>query len=340
MSSDKNLFKYLLDRFSQFTWPRILASGKVGDDAVFSNRERVLVFGISYVIAFGLWLMVNLDRDFNLTLDLPLTTGLIADDMALVSPIPETVSVSINGEGWKVLSMYNSPPEVAVNLGSGSVNLFEQVRDLMLSYPDISVTKVQPSLLNVNLEPRLTKRVPVDAKLDVNFRNQFNFVGPVTITPDSVTISGAESRLQNIDSWPTEVITREGLRESLDLMVKLESPANVMDINRSEVRLVARVSEFTEGEVRIPVRTQGLPRGRQVTFSPIAINVRYDVPIDEYVDAQDIVPYVAFVQYSEITSDTTGLITPTIELTTDRLNLRIRSAQPRTVSYYIVIVEN
>jgi YbbR domain-containing protein len=340
MASDNNLFKYLTDRLSQFTWPRILATGQVKDDAVFSNRERVLVFGISYVIAFGLWLMVNLDRDFNLTLDLPLTTGIIADDMALMSPIPQTVSVSINGVGWKVLSMYNNPPAVAVNLGSGSVNLFEQVRDLMLSYPDINVTKVQPSLLNVSLEPRLTKRIPVEAKLDVSFRNQFNFVGPIRLTPDSITITGAESRLLTIDSWPTEVIAREGLRESLDLMVKLENPASVMEINRSEVRLVAQVSEYTEGEVRIPVRTQGLPRGRQVTFSPIAINVRYDVPIDQYVDAQDIVPYVAFVTYSEITSDTTGLVTPTIELTTDRLNLRIRSVQPRTVSYYIVIVEN
>lgn len=320
-------------------WPRIL-SPKIGEgQSSISTGEKALVFGIAYTIAIGLWLMVNLDREFNLSMQFELVTGVISPELALVSPIPSHVNVSISGEGWKLLNIYGSPPRIPVNLVDQSIDMTEQVENIINTYQNINVTRVQPAFISVNLEQRTSKKVPVDLQMDVNFSRQFGFLGTPRINPDSITVTGAQSIVSGITSWPTVVFSRDNLRESISTNLQLEAPPEVLRISIEEINLVANVTEFTEGELRIPLRIRGLPRGREVIFSPNTITVRYDVPIEEYMSTQNSVPYAAFVDYSDIVRDNTGLISPSVELIISAPNIKLKTIQPRTVSYYIVVTD-
>ena len=109
-----------------------------------------------------------------------------------------------------------------------------------------------------------------------------------------------------------------------------------MNLQTVQTRYQAPVSEYTEGEVRLRIRTRNLPDGNQVTYSPSVITVKYDVPIDQYADAQDIVPFSAYVHFEDIESDSTGFVTPLISSRDNALNIRLRSYQPRRVAYYKV----
>jgi hypothetical protein len=332
----------MINKISNFIgnviWPRLLRSSSE-DDSTFSTREKVLVFTVAYGIALGLWLMVNLDRDFVITLDLPVVQGTVADNQALLSPIPASLNVGISGVGWKLINLYNNPPTVSLNLQNGTINLFEQVRDALGPGSDFNITKVQPSILNVNLEERLEKRVPVDLRMDINFRSQFGFVGPISIQPDSVTLSGARSRVQGITSWPTVILSREGLRDPLNTLVPMESTPEVISIDTPEIRVIAAVAEFTEGELRVPVVTRGLPRGRLVSYTPTHVLVRYSVPIDEYEYSVEQVPFVVYVPYAQIMSDSTGVVMPTVETNPGELNVRLRTVTPRSISYFLIVNE-
>jgi hypothetical protein len=337
MSSLKKLFRKWTEKVGDFAWPRIL-SPKIGEgQSTISTGEKALVFGVAYAIALGLWLMVNLDREFNLSMRFELQTGEMSPELALVSPIPTHVNVSISGEGWKLLNIYGSPPRIPVNLANEVVDMTEQVETVINTYQNINVTRVQPAFITVNLEQRTSKKVPVDLQMDVAFGRQFGFLGEPRITPDSVIVTGAQSVISGISSWPTKVFKRENLREPISTILELETPPEVLGLNFSEVNLIANVTEFTEGELRIPLRIRGLPRGREVTFSPNTITVRYDVPIEEYVSMQNIVPYAAFVDYTDILRDNSGLIMPSVELIISAPNIKLKTIQPRTVSYYIVV---
>ena len=46
------------------------------EQAPISKRESILVFAVAYVIAVISWLMVNLDREFNLEMELPGAHGI------------------------------------------------------------------------------------------------------------------------------------------------------------------------------------------------------------------------------------------------------------------------
>ena len=330
-------FSNWISKLGDFIWPRMTTARKEDAQSSLSTSEKALVIITAYSIAIGSWIMVNLDNDFNLNLQLQLTTGEIDDNLALASPIPSSVDVNINGKGWMLLNLYNSPPSIPVKLDNQNIDLESHVQSIISAYPNINITKVQPSILEVQIEPKINKKLPIQLRSEVTFSRQFNFICSPVIRPDSVVVTGAQSIINALERWPTVVYTQENVRESISAMLELETPPSVLELSSNITRLSARVSEYTEGELRLQLRIRGLPPGREVVFNPSTITVRYDVPIEEYQGTQDVPQFAAFVDYTDLVNDTTGLVTPIVEYIVRAPDIRLKSTQPRTISYYIVL---
>lgn len=313
------------------------------DDDWMSNyltQEKILVFGISFVLAFCLWFIVNLSRDFNITVNLPLEVENLPPDQALVGDLPEHAMVGVTGEGWQLISLYNNPPSITVDATEEEVPLFERVQQQMSALSGINVIKVQPLSLTLQFEEKVTRKLPVELRLDLELRDQFGIIGEPEITPDSVTVIGAASKIEGLEKIQTEELRLDNIQSDRVILLDLVRPATGINLSPDIISYRIEVAEFTEGEVRVPIRIRNLPPGQAVTYNPSTITVRYDVPIDQYQDVQNLRPFTAYIDYHTIRSDTTGLVIPEIERNSDDYIVRLRSFQPRTVSYFNVVDEN
>lgn len=214
------------------------------------------------------------------------------------------------------------------------MNFFDVVREQMNMFAGVDVTKVTPASLEIKLENRVTKKVPVVANVLVKPNKQFGMVGWPKLTPDSVMVSGATSILQNINSWPTEYKEVKDVDDNINLMLDLKKPDQILAIGPEQVSYQAKVEEFTEGEVKVDIRTSNLPNGQRVSYSPTSITIRYGIPINEYPGAQHVHMFQVYVPYQDILNDTTGFVAPLLALRTDSLHVRIRDYQPHRVAYY------
>lgn len=301
------------------------------------DREKVVVFIISIFLAFCLWLIVNLNRDFSLDISLPVEVGNITTDQALAEELPDEVTASVNGTGWNLINLYNDPPHVFIDVTGQEVNLFEQVRRQMSGVSNVTVQKVEPLYLQVNLEPKQAKRVPVVSNVDVSFAPQYGFLGEPVIRPDSITVRGAASRIQPITKWPTDSLSFENVKESFTTEVDLKDSGSLITLSESTVEYQAEVAQFTEGEVTVPVQTRNFPAGDVVSFSPSNVTVKYRIPLQQYAEVQD-QPFVAYVNYAQIQQDTSGFVKPHIEVVQDQqLNLKIQSVRPNEIAYFTII---
>jgi len=192
-------------------------------------------------------------------------------------------------------------------------------------------------MLNIETEEKATKRVPIISRVNLNLQNQYGLIGDPTFEPDSVTLIGADSRLQELDGWETEEVTLEDVSRSVERTVPLKSPEGGLSVDVSEITFQAEVAEFTEAEVRVPVRTRNLPSGQAVSFNPSSITVRFDVPIHQYSEVQGTRPFSAYVNYEDLQQDDSGYIVPEIEIIDDEFEIRLRSFQPPRVSYFNII---
>jgi YbbR domain-containing protein len=173
--------------------------GAEEEEVRFFRREKVIVFIAAYIMAISLWFIVNLSGSYSITLNISVEPGNIPEDMALTESLPEFVQVGVSGEGWQLLSLYNDPPTVVINIEDKEINLFDQVRQRLSYLQDIDIAKVQPLILSVNLEPRVSKKVPIKLNTKLTFRNRYGLVGKPKLIPDSITISGAQSKVSNIN---------------------------------------------------------------------------------------------------------------------------------------------
>ncbi|WP_428235975.1 CdaR family protein [Gracilimonas sp.] len=304
----------------------------------FIRREKVVVFVGAYIMAISLWFIVNLSGSFNITINIPVEPGNVPENMALTEDLPEFVQVSVSGDGWQLLNLYNDPPTVVINIEESEINLFDQVRQRLSYLQEIDVAKVQPLLLSVNMEPKISKRVPVRINTDLNFQTRFGLVGEPTYSPDSITVTGAQSRIEDITEWEVQDTLRlGGIREDISATLPLEDAIGVVELSENEITYNADVSEFTEGETTVYIRTRGLPRGQNVNYNPSSVTIRFDVPIEQYAEVEKIRPYEVYVPYAKILEDSTGFVTPDIQQTAEQFELRLRSFQPKAVAYFTVL---
>lgn len=329
-----SMFKNLKEKFLE-RWYKVFRRPE--EDAPEVGREKVVVFVVAFILALCLWLMVNLSRDYTLNINIPIELGNIPSDQALTEELPNFATVSVTGEGWQLIQLYNNPTPLFIDVRQSEVNLFDQVRQQMNTRPGISVQKVQPLTISLELEERVSRRVPVVPDVELDFRERFGLLGEASFSPDSVKVTGAASIVDTLSGWRTEPVRISGIDTDLNQPIELMEAGELLSVSPETVTYRADIAEYTEGEVRVPISTRNLPSGRTVSYSPSALTVRFDIPIGQYARALDRVPFSAYVGYTQILQDSTGYVSPELEVNEGDLNIRLRSHSPSEVAYFIVI---
>lgn len=332
-----DFFEFISKRFRDFFSSEDSSKSEESDSVYTGNREKLVAFGIAFLISLALWFIVNLNRDFNVNIEVPIQLADLPEDITVSTDIPESVQVNVTGEGWNIISVYSNPPTLLINAQSRSVNVSDQIRNQMNAFSDLNIIQVQPSLIAIETERKASRRVPVENRVEVTFRERFGVLNGPSVVPDSIQVSGAESRLDTIDSWPTVQVRINDVFTDMMRQVPLQDPPNGLTIIPEAVTLTADVTEFTEAEIQIPIRTRNLPSGSAVTYNPSSITVQIDVPIGQYSQIREQRPFRAFVEYAVIESDTTGRVVPQVEVTDPDYTVRVRDFRPSTVSYFRVL---
>jgi YbbR domain-containing protein len=331
-------FNFISERTRAFfSWDSASKSDAT-DSSHFENREKIIAFSVALFFALCLWFIVNLSRDFNVTIQVPIVLSNLPSDVTISSDIPETASVVLTGEGWNLISVYTNPPRVLVNAESDEVNLAEQLRSQIGAFSDLNIVQVRPTQLFIQKERRVSRMLPVRNRTTIRFTDQFGQLSDPVLSPDSVIVTGAESILDELEYWDTADTELTNINQSIDRAIQLQSMTGV-SLEPSTVNLSMEVAEFTEAEIRVPIRTRNLPSGRAVSYNPSSILVRYDVPIHQFSEVQGVRLFNAFVDYSLIEEDDLGTISPDLEIVENDFNVRIRSFQPPRVSYFRIVPE-
>lgn len=304
------------------------------------RRERIAVFFIAYIMAMSLWFIVNLNGEYRITLNIPVEAGAVPPNMALVDGLPEFLQVEVSGDGWKLVNLYSNPPEIPIDVIEGEVNLFDQVRQRFTVEQDVSVIKVQPLLINIGLEPRISKKIPIELFTNIEFEERYGLVSEPFFEPDSITITGAESHIEEIEKWVIlDTLSLSNVREDISQVIEISSEDPLISYDVREISYQADVSEYTEGEVNVYIRTRDIPRGSIINYNPSTVTIRFDVPIEQYTEVQNQRPYEVYVPYEEILEDSSGFVTPDIELVATQYQIKLRSFQPKAVAYFSVLDE-
>ena len=299
--------------------------------------KKGFVITLCVLTACLLWFAFSMQEMYTQVISMPVEVTNLPDDQALISPPPTDVRVQIEGEGVQLLRLYYRPPTIPLNASTR-----EQDMELITSetVKSVSIQGVTPRLITLATDERLRKRVPVRSRVRIDPATGHRVVGDPVIRPDSVWISGARSIVTGIDSWATEPAVIDDVRDTVRTVVALsDSLGRLLELSADQVTYRANVQEFTEDRRVLAVQVRNAPPSRRVSFNPPSVTVRYLVPLSQYDQAKESDQFEAFVPYSEIRSDTSGVLYPRLQLP-EGLEIREPRIQPDALRYYNVLGDN
>ncbi len=299
---------------------------------------RVPALLSSLLFALALWLFVAMSKRYVATFNIPTSVKMEQATQAVRAGLPKQVEVKLSGEGWKILAFYLSRAEWTLDLANElrKSTLFIETTPTAAQYikplPEgLTVLDVQPALLTIDLEKKVTKTVPIRLAQTIVPASGF-VITDYRLTPDSVTISGAVSLVEAIDSC-------EAFPQSTALRGNFSTRAIVVDsffpylsVSPKSVALSGTADKLAQIElVDIPIELRDAPPTQAVTLIPNKLKLTIGGAVS---DLELLRPDHVTVQvsYNDIVADTTGALQPKVILPQ---RLRLLRQYPEQLQYIL-----
>lgn len=232
----------------------------------------------AFFLAVLLWLNVTAET----TDDFPLSTEVRVEarDSAWVVVSVEPSQVQTVFRGQRPTFMPSQRPvirQVIDSVVAPRMRLELSARSLRGYAPELDLTpvSVQPGAVEVRLERRTSRRVPVRPELELGAAEGYTVVRPVLLQPDSVTVSGPRSRVEELAAFGTRPVQLEDLRTTVSRQLQLRPPPGSDELSWEPAQIMAtvQVDSLVQREVIRPVEVRGAAAGR-VRVSPDSVRVR------------------------------------------------------------------
>ncbi|MCG6186896.1 YbbR-like domain-containing protein [Maribellus maritimus] len=308
------------------------------------DDKQIVVFLICLLIATALWFLNALSKDYTTTVSYPVKFVSPPANQFVSNKLPPKFELQVDAHGFTLLrhklSLSFSPivinltqitrdlEPVADRYSIRSADLINIVSDQISN--EISVTNIRPDNFIVVLDSLKTKSVPVRMNAELNFKPQFNLKDPVSILPETVSVTGPAILLDSIQFLETEFKSYERLDADMEKVVTVKHPEKT-SIKPEKITLKIPVEKFTEKELKVPIQIKNKPDNVKIKLFPSEVTLSFLVGLSEFenVTSSD---FVITVDYNSIRMNVENIGVKTEHEPTFIEILRI---SPETVEYLI-----
>ena len=301
-------------------------------------REKLNIFIASVIFAFILWGSISLSDIYYTNVDVKLTLYNFPQGYTTGSQLPEKIKLRVKGLGWRLVSINVGPEtEFRVSVGGDSgkhnINLYDYLESNRWLLSDVEIINIYPDSLRFFVERIISRKLPVTSGLDLEFKPGYGLASDIVLRPDTVVVSGPFSLLKTmkeirtVDKSLSLLDSRTRLEVNLPVMNGIEYNTNLIEVILDIQRIVDKQFESVNVDVI------DIPPRKEVVLLPnkIGFNVRGGIEILGKLQPDQ---FRAYVRYQTLVQDTTGSVTPILEmpknvilqyLKPDRLRYVIRS---------------
>lgn len=258
--------------------------------------------------AISLWFFVVTGRTHRIERAVPLRIIHLASEIAVVTALPENITLLLEGTGRDLLRLGDSTLIYDLDLSGSPLG----TQHLQLSTDRVHIPRgmaikalaVQgPQTLEVELDTRIRRRVPVRNMAQLSAAEGFVVVQTPVPQPSEIEISGARRNITRVFETRTAAVQISGLtRDTLLTLaldpngmppqIRLETPAVLVSVS------VQPLKRRTFAE--IPVQLVGGPNRRQWSLSPAlaAVEVTGGKEIVESLQTSEIKLFIEFTRFA------------------------------------------
>lgn len=245
-------------------------------------KITALIFGIA------LWFLVISQKDFQLTMEVPLTYAKLPENMAIANKPPHAIQITVEGRSWDLIRMQqqiNKNPNAVTmiidmqksELGSSRIHLDEKNFNAP-NFPDIRFVEPENQLLfvDIDVDTRITRNIPLKSNAQFNATQGYILADDPKISPEELTVSGARNALARIIDIHTDSVYFDSLFKSEEFNVPLDFSTLPPFVNPSDsvIKVAVNIQKMSTKEFKdLPVSLIGIFDKEKYTLVPNTVSV-------------------------------------------------------------------
>jgi hypothetical protein len=317
---------------------RVLLEAARQRRAMGEGERRAIAGVLSVLIAIMLWFTFSMREQYSVAIEMPLEVGRLPEGRALRTLPPAQARVTVQGAGWELLKLQRTPPPLTLHALDEQVDVFAAASESPRLPAGLSVQSVTPATVRLELDPVVTRAVPVRLVVDVDPAPLYDLHGSPRVVPDTVYVTGARSVVLPLESFPTAPLARGDVRQTITARLPLaDTLRGLVRTHVASVEATVPVALFTEASRELVVHVEGAPPGAPpVILLPPRVRVTYRIPVEQYERSRRTPDFYVFVPYATVINDTTGTLQPVAQLPAN-LSVRDLRIDPRRLRYRVRI---
>lgn len=281
-----------------------------------ANREDVSLFLLALFLASATWLIHNLALKYNeeLTVQIVALSNIEGRMEKAVAPVEASATCRATGYRFLRFSMGGRPMGVKVRFAPEDLHyvegdLFYITSDRLKNYSKeifgtgLTVDHFNKDTLYFRFSSENCRKVPVHVVERTSFAPQYMSRHGLRVSPDSVTVYGEASRIDNIEEVFTDIISLRNLDSPADGTVSLETVPGVR-FSRRSIDWSIDVQRFVEMDKVASIAVRNLPKNKSLILYPSKVQVRMKYLFPLVPDIEDV--EIFYVDYGDFASSISG----------------------------------
>lgn len=253
-------------------------------DAFRKNMTAKIIF---FAIGAVLWFNINLQKDFEASVNIPIIVSNIQRGKTLLYPVPDVARIKIRSKGRNLI-LSNLGTDIFFEIDASGITDSAVIRLNSDFFINTSGKELEPLFIfhpqdvNIILDDFASKKVPVDLRSSYSMAAGYVTSGPFVLEPDSVEVSGPESEIRKIQSVRTAEIHDMDLTDDYSKeIVLLTDGFPTVKYSDSKVRVHQQIVRKGSVNFKVPVSVINVPEGKSILIEPIAVDVTVEGPVNE-----------------------------------------------------------
>jgi len=247
------------------------------------KRKSTLVFFICFLLSSLLWIFNTLSKKTNQSIIKEINIVNIPNNVILDSLSTGNIKINLEGYGSTMFKLFFSNKKITVNyneIENGIISLNKEI--IYNSIPnELKILDINPNQLKCFFSTQKTKKIPISTKnITINCKSPYKISGSIIIDPDSVIISGGETKINKIKEWNVKPLVFENVEDKIYTTIKLQE-SDFLSSNINEVSLQINVDEYTESEINVPIEIINKSE-KNIKLSPKSLKIKYLIAIKNY----------------------------------------------------------
>lgn len=288
------------------------------------------------IFSIIIWGSISLSSEYFAIIEIPLKLINLPKGLSSGSAMPNKIIVKVKSKGWKLISMNVAAQSefvvpIPVDSGFRFINLNNYLSENNWLSDDMEVLDIIPDTISFYVESIITRKLPVVANLNLNFKPGYGLATEIKFVPDSVIVTGPRSILKEMTTIATMRKTFSNLFEKNVERIELNKPHGFIYSTENVLMNLDVQAIIDKSFDEIPVVVLNAPPDRDVILIPntITVSVLGGIEVLGKLSKSD---FSANVEYSIVVTDSIGTVAPVIDFPE---NTQLIYTKPERLRYVI-----